>query len=197
MVVSVERSTLDPAILADFKREGLLREGHFAYRSGFHASILLDRDHLLSNPDLAAHVGYALAKRFFVDHIETVATPSIWGAGLAQWVGHFLEPKARVVFATPTPAGPEIAGDLEDLLRAKRTLLVDNVILSGETMRRFVPLVEGLGAEVVGIATVWDAADETIAGRAVVGLLNGLYAASPADQCPMCAAGDPPEAVPY
>lgn len=187
----------DPAILAELKREGLLREGHFAYQSGRHGPIVLDRDHLLSSPSLAAHVGYALAKRFFTSHIATVATPSIWGAGLAQWVAHFLEPKARVVYATPTAAGPAIAGDLEDLLRGKRTLLVDNLIASGETMRHFVPLVEGVGAEIVGIATVWDAADEVIASHTVVGLLNGLYAAYPEGACPLCAAGDAATALPY
>jgi orotate phosphoribosyltransferase len=188
---------LDPTIVAELKQEGLLHEGHFAYRSGCHGAILLDRDHLLSNPSLAAHVGYALAKRFFTHHVQTVATPSIWGAGLAQWVAHFLEPKARVVYATPTPDGPEIARNLEDLLNGRRTLLVDNLIASGETMRRFVPLVERLGAEVVGIATVWDAAAEVVAGHEVVGLLNGLYTAHPAASCPLCAAGDSPTHVPY
>lgn len=189
--------TLDPTILADLKREGLLREGHFAYRSGFHGPVLLDRDHLLSNPELSAHVGYAIAKQYFVDHIETVATPSIWGGGLAQWVAHFLEPKARVVYATPSDDGPEIAGDLEDLLNRRRTLLIDNLVASGETMRRFVPMVEELGAEVVGIATVWDAADEMIAGHHVFGLLNAFYPAFPAAHCPLCAAGDEPIMVPY
>ena len=37
-------------------------------------------------------MGYALAKRFFTDHIATIAAPSIWGAGLAQWVAYFLDP---------------------------------------------------------------------------------------------------------
>lgn len=189
--------TLDPTIQADLRREGLLREGHFAYRSGFHGAVLLDRDHLLSNPDLSAHVGYALAKHFFIDHVETVATPSIWGAGLAQWVAHFLEPKARVVYATPSTDGPEIAGDLEDLLNGRRTLLVDNLVASGETMRRFAPLVESLGAEVVGIATVFDATEEMIAGHHVFGLLNTAYPAYPPGRCPLCAAGNAPTAVPY
>jgi len=189
--------TLEPQILEELKRERLLREGHFAYPSDRHASIMLDRDHLLTNPELTAHLGYALAKRFFTVNIQTVATPSIWGAGLAQWVAHFLEPKASVVYATPTEDGPTIVGDLQDLLHGRRTLLVDNLVVSGETMRRFVPLVEGLGAEIIGIATIWDAADESIGGHRVVGLLNDRYAAHPAADCPLCAAGDPPTPVPY
>src|SRR5687767_11786843 len=142
-------ATLDPKILADLKRDDLVREGHFAYRSGRHSAALLDRDRLLSDPTGASHMGYALAKRFFTDHVAAVAAPSIWGAGLAQWVAYFLEPKARVVYATPRDGTLTIAGNLEELIRGRRVLLVDNLIISGETMGRFVPMIAELGATVV------------------------------------------------
>ncbi len=189
--------TLDPKILADLKRDGLLREGHFAHPSGRHSAALLDRDRLLSDPVAAGHMGYALAKRFFTDHVATVAAPSIWGAGLAQWVAHFLDPKAKVVYATPSENGPTIAGGLEDLIRDRRVLLVDNLIASGETMGRFVPVVAALGGEVVGLATLWAGAETEIAGRPVFGLLNTVYATYPADHCPLCAAGGTPTPAPY
>ena len=188
--------TLDPKILADLKREGLLREGHFAHPSGRHSAALLDRDRLLSDPVAAGHMGYALAKRFFTDHVATVATPSIWGAGLAQWVAHFLDPKAKVVYATPSDAGPTVAGNLEDLIRGRRVLLVDNLIVSGETMGRFAPVVAALGGEVVGFAALWTSAATDIAGRPVFGLLNTVYPAYPPDDCPLCAAGGPPTLAP-
>ena len=183
---------MDPSFLIDLKRDGLLREGHFAYHSGRHGAVLLDRDRLLSDPLAAGHMGYALAKRFFVDNVETVAAPSIWGAGLAQWVAHFLDPKAKIVYATPTHAGPSIAANLAELIRGRRVLLVDNLIVSGETMGRFAPLVAGLGADIVGLATLWNTAEPEIAGRPVFGLLNTVYEAYPAAACPLCAAGDAP-----
>ena len=34
------------------------------------------------------------------------AVPSIWGAGLAQWVAYFLDPKANIVTATPIQGKP-------------------------------------------------------------------------------------------
>ena len=55
---------------------------------------------VLTDPLAASRMGYALAKRFFTDHVATVASASIWGAGLAQWVAYFLDPKARVIYAT-------------------------------------------------------------------------------------------------
>jgi len=188
---------MDPYILLDLKRDGLVREGHFAYRSGCHSGVLLDRDRLLSDPVAAGHMGYALAKHFFVDKIETVAAPSIWGAGLAQWVAHFLDPKAKIVYATPKNGEVTIAGGLEDLIRERRVLVVDNMIISGETLRNFVGTIERLGGEVIGMATLWNSAEPEIAGHPVYALLNTHYDVYPEERCPRCAAGEPVTVVPY
>jgi orotate phosphoribosyltransferase len=188
---------IDPRILADLKRERLLKEGHWVFQHGGHSHGLIDRDHLLSDPVGASHMAYALAKQFFTDHIETVATPSIWGAGLALLVGGFLDPKAKIAYATPSGNGPTLAPQIEDLVRGKRLLLVDNIIRSGETMSRFASLVENLGGEVIGIATLWNLTEPVIAGHEVFGLLNTAYPVYRDGTCPACAAGSEPEAAPY
>ena len=182
---------IDPRIVADLKRENLLKEGHWSFLYGGHSRGLIDRDHLLSDPVAASHMAYALAKQFFTDHIETVATPSIWGAGLALLVGGFLDPKAKVAYATPSKDGPTLAPQIEDLVRGKRVLLVDNIIRSGETMTHFDDLVERLDGEVIGIATLWNLAGPEIAGHAVFGLLNADYEVYRDGDCPMCIAGSP------
>lgn len=189
---------LDRTILDYLKQDGMLREGHFAYRSGHHSAALLDRDRLLADPLAASHMGYALAKQFFTEGVETVASPSIWGAGLAQWVAYFLEPKAKVVYATATNGEQTIAAQLNDMIRGKRVLLIDNLVISGDTMRRFDRTIEELGGTVVGMGTLWNSADHEIAGHRVFGLLNALYDAYPAEACPLCAApGDAAMAVAY
>lgn len=188
---------IDPRILADLKRERLLTEGHWVFQHGGHSHALIDRDHLLSDPVVASHMAYAIAKQFFTDHIETVATPSIWGAGLALLVGNFLDPKAKIAYATPSGNGPTLAPQIEDLVRGKRILLVDNIIRSGETMTGFDALVERLGGEIIGIATLWNLAEPEIAGHEVFGLLNTVYPVYHGGTCPTCAAGSEPEAAPY
>jgi adenine/guanine phosphoribosyltransferase-like PRPP-binding protein len=188
---------IDPRIVADLKRESLLIEGHWSFQHGGHSRGLIDRDHLLSDPVAASHMAYALAKQFFTDHIETVATPSIWGAGLALLVAGFLDPKAKIAYATPSQDGPTLASQIEDLVRGKRVLLVDNIIRSGETMTRFDELVESLDGEVIGIATLWNLAGPQIAGHAVFGLLNSDYEVYRNGDCPLCIAGSKPEPAPY
>src|SRR5262249_55619774 len=133
----------------------------------------------------------------FTDHIETVATPSIWGAGLALLIAGFLDPKAKVAYATPGPAGPTLASQIEDLIRGKRVLLVDNLIRSGETMGNFNKLVESVGGEVIGIAALWNLAEPEIAGHPVFGLLNSEYQVYRDGNCPMCSSGSPQETAPY
>jgi orotate phosphoribosyltransferase len=191
--------TIDPTIVTRLRKDGLLREGHFAYRSGRHSAGLIDRDRLLADPEFASRLGYAIAKRFFVDHIDTIATPSIWGAGLAQWVAYFLEPRAKVVDATPKNGLLTVAPRLADLIDGRRVLLLDNVIISGETMTGFAETIIDAGATVVGIGTLWNSGEDEIAGYPVYGLVNRLYEAFPVGACPLCNTdpSKPPEPVGY
>lgn len=190
-------SRIDPRIVAELKQKNLLKEGHWAFRHGGHSQGLIDRDHLLSDPVVASHMAYVIAKEFFTAHVETVATPSIWGAGLALLIGGFLDPKADVAFATPSEDGPAIAPQIEDLVRDKRVLLVDNMVRSGETMTRFHDLLLDLNAEIVGIATLWNLAEPDIAGHSIFGLLNSDYAVYADGACPVCQAGSTPTPAPY
>lgn len=197
MVTTAPR--LHSTLLVDLRTTLLLEEGHFAFRSGRHTSVLLDRDRLLADPGNASRMGYALAKAFFTDKVDTVATPSIWGVALAQWVGYFLEPKAKVVHATPGENGERhIAHNLRDMLDGKRVVLVDNLIVSGTTMHDFADEVAALGGEIVGLGALWDLADPTIHGHRVVGLLDDVYPAWLPDQCPLCISGNHEiEEIPY
>jgi orotate phosphoribosyltransferase len=188
---------LDPSIVKAIKANGLLREGHFAYRSGQHSACLVDRDQLLTEPEFASHLGYAMAKQFFTDRINTVATPSIWGAGVAQWIAYFLEPRARIVHATPIDGHPTVAPILEGLVRDKRLLLCDNLVMTGATMGDFIRVIESLGAHIVGIATIWNSHEPEINGYPVFGLLNSLYDSQSPESCELCARGVPIEHIPY
>jgi len=189
---------LDATILEYLKRDQLLREGHFVYRSGRHSAVRLDRDRLLADPGVASRMGYALAKHFFIAKVTTIAAPSIWGAGLAQWVAYFLDPRAKVVYATPRDGQVTIAENLAGLIQGERVVLIDNLVISGETLARFDTEVAQLGGEVIGMGTLWNSGDPMIADHEVIGLLNSSYPAYLPADCPFCQNGDTaPEPVSY
>ena len=189
---------LPPALVRQLAAEGILRYGHFAFRTGRHSAALIDRDLLLADPALASHFGYSIAKNWFTNHIETVVTPSIWGAGLAQWVGYFLEPKAKVVEAIPGNHGFTIADKLLPMIEGKRVLFVDNLVLSGQTMEQLSNIAAEHDATVVGIAALWSAAGNRIGDIPVYAALNGHFPAWAPDDCPECLDGlGDPELVSY
>jgi orotate phosphoribosyltransferase len=151
MVVSSRSTQLYNDILA----AGFISEGHFAFRSGMHALKLLDRDRLLSDPNLASRMGYALAKHFFLLRVDFVATPSIWGAGLAQWVGYFLEPKRPIVYSTMKD-GEIVFSTGSETLDGKRVLVIDNLILTGGTMTEFVRSLTAAEATPIAVGALAD-----------------------------------------
>ena len=185
---------LNPSVLAYPKKDGLLQEGHYVFPSGRHSAVRLNRDRLLANPTRRESHGYAVAKAFFIEKVDVVASPSIWGGGLAQWVAYFLQPRASVVYATPGTAGDlHIATNLTGLQsdrpdrwqtrvarrqhHAERSHNGD--ILSGRASGRR----RGHWCRhVVG----WRPAH---GGRSVHGLLNDPYSAYLPAECPLCARG--------
>jgi len=188
-------AVLQGNILDDLKRQHLVREGHYAFSSGRHSGALLDLEHLTTDPVAVGHMAYAIAKRFFTVNVETVAAPSIQGAGLALWVAHFLDPKARVAAAEMTDAGPAVPRELDDLIVGRRILIVDDVVVNGDLILPLEKDLTARGADVIGIASLWNLGPAELAGREVFGLLNTVYAAWPAAECPLCAAGHGAEEV--
>ena len=186
-------ASINPRFMTDMRMSGLVRDGHFALQSGLHSGVLLDRDHLLADPGFASHLGYVIAKRFFSTMVQTVAAPSMWGAGLAQWVGYFLEPRATVVFAPAVDGGFAIPESLKDDIAGRRVLLIDNLIFSGKTIVRFADAIEEMGGEVVGAATLWTTAEVTAAGKSIFGVFNLDYPVYQASECPLCSSGVPLE----
>jgi orotate phosphoribosyltransferase len=183
--------------LEDMHRTGMVRNGHFEFQSGHHSAVALDRDRLLSDTGFASHLGYVIAKQFFSSVVDTVAAPSMWGAALAQWVGYFLQPRATVVFAQPENGGFHIPDTLRDALTGRRVLLVDNLIISGETMRRFAEVISNEEADIVGAATLWCTSQPPITSRPIFSVFNSRYPVYPADDCPLCAKGVPVETNPF
>ncbi|HUG14300.1 MAG TPA: hypothetical protein VMM78_04705 [Thermomicrobiales bacterium] len=158
-------------LIREVYEAGLITEGNFEFRSGMRALKLIDRDRVLSDTHIASRLGYAIAKHFFLNRIDVIATPSVWGAGLAQWVGFFLDPRRSVVYPTPSGGSVTLSESAREMITDKRVLIVDNLILSGKTIQDFVRTVSASGGRPIGIGALAD-----ISGREfpipTLGLLN-------------------------
>lgn len=176
-------------LIAEIKDAGFITEGHYAFRSGMHALSLLDRDRLLSDTHLSSRMGYAIARHFFLNRVEVVAAPSVWGAGLAQWVGFFLEPRRPVVYATPSNGGQAFSETAAEAINGKRVLVIDNLILTGRTTQEFVRLIARAGGVPIGVGALADFSGTEIP-IPVFGLFNECLAICHPQECPACQAGE-------
>jgi orotate phosphoribosyltransferase len=185
--------------LNDMQQTGMVRHGHFGFQSGHHSAVTLDRDRLLADTGFAGHLGYCIAKQYFTSVIQTVTAPSMWGAALAQWVGYFLQPRATVVFARPDNGGFIIPETLRGDIESRRVLLIDNLIISGETMARFATCVAEQGGEIIGAGTLWNTAALQIMQPRVpiFSVFNQRYPVYAPEACPLCANGVPIETNPF
>ncbi len=175
-------------LIREVDEAGLLTKGHFAFRSGKHAMRILDRDRLLSDTRLASRMGYGLAKHFFLTRCDVVAAPSVWGAGLAQWVGFFLDPNRPVVYSA-TQNGEYIFSDnARSLIDGRRVLVIDNLVLTGKTTQDFVETIESAGGTPIGLGTLADFSGREFSVPAF-GLLNPWLDVHDPEACPACEAG--------
>jgi len=180
-------------LIREVRDDGFLTEGHFKFRSGMHSLVLLDRDRLLSDTQLASRMGYAIAKHYFLSRADVVATPSVWGAGLAQWVGYFLEPRQPVVYPT---GGLDFSDVARGQIQGKRVLIIDNLVLSGKTVQEFVQAVARAEGRPLGVGALADFSGIEFP-IPVFGLLNDSLGIYNPDDCPACKAGEPLTEVGY
>lgn len=175
---------------------GFLSEGHYEFRSGKHALKLLDRDRLLSDTHLSARMGYAISRHFFLNRIDVVASPSVWGAGLAQWIGYFFDPSRPVIYSRPEGEAFIFADAAKQAVDGKRVLVVDNLILSGKTVQDFVRAISANGGTPIGIGALADLSgiEFPIPSH---GLLNEWLDIHDPASCPACERGEPVTKVGY
>ena len=142
-------------IEAALRECGALKSGHFLLSSGLHSDSYCQCAALFEQPARAsrlaeimrAHIGDALV-------VDTILAPALggvlWGYQLASAMG------VRSLFAEREKGGAfELRRGFE-LRPGERVLLAEDVITTGKSVSELAPIVENVGAEVVGYAAVAD-----------------------------------------
>lgn len=175
------------SILADFRENGALLEGHFILSSGLHSPKYLQCALALQFPADAAEYGRAIAEHFLDAGIETVASPAIGGLV----IGYATAAAMNVRFLwTERQNGEMMLRRGFTLKRGERILVVEDVITTGGSTRECIAALEANGGHVVAAASIIDRSN----GAADVGVprieLARLDVPSyQPDSCPMCEQG--------
>lgn len=175
------------SILADFRENGALLEGHFILSSGLHSPKYLQCALALQFPADAAEYGRAIAEHFLDADIETVASPAIGGLV----IGYATAAAMNVRFLwTERQNGEMMLRRGFSLKPGERILVVEDVITTGGSTRECIAALEANGGHVVAAASIIDRSN----GAADVGVprieLARLDVPSyQPNSCPMCEQG--------
>ncbi|BDG17085.1 orotate phosphoribosyltransferase [Thermus brockianus] len=181
-------------VLDLYRRTGALLEGHFLLRSGVHSPLFLQSAALLQHPLYAEAVGEALGKLFEDEKVDFVIGPAMGGVILAFVVARALG--ARALFAEKDGQGGMTIRKGLTLNPGERFLAVEDVVTTGESVRKAIRAAEARGAVCVGVGAIVDRSGGQAAFgvpfRALARLQVPQY---PPEACPLCREGVPLEEV--
>lgn len=175
---------------ADLLREvGALMDGHFRLSSGRHSPVFVEKFRLLQHPSHTERLCRLIADRFHDDRPELVAGPTTGGIILSYEVARLLG--LRGIFAEKSAGGREFQRGFQ-LRPGERTLIVDDILTTGASVREVIDAVRRVGAEPIGVGVLVDRSG----GRTDFGL--PLFACVELDlptyeeaSCPLCDTGLP------
>jgi orotate phosphoribosyltransferase len=179
----------DEAAAALLRDVGAVMDGHFRLSSGLHSPVFVEKFRLLEQPTATERLCRLMADRFRGDGPDLVAGPTTGGIILSFEVARLLG--LRGIFAEPSEGGRDFQRGFQ-VKPGERTLIVDDVLTTGGSIRDVIDAARRAGGEPIGVGVLVDRSG----GRADFGL--PLFACVELDlpnyeeaSCPLCAAGAP------
>ncbi len=175
------------------RQAGALLEGHFQLSSGKHSSLYVEKFRLLERPPQTEELCRMIAEWSRGLSPQLVAAPTTGGIIVSYEVARLL--RLRGIFAEAPASGGDGGRSFQrgfTVGPGERTLVVDDVLTTGGSVRDVLQAVRAAGGQPVGVAVLIDRS----AGQVEFGLpffaclTLDLPAYDPAS-CPLCQSGAP------
>ncbi len=164
----------------------VLRDKHFVYKSGMHGPHYINMDVVLPQVDLMMLVCTALADEFA--HIDTVVGAATGAIPLTTLTALSVGCNAVWADKVGDDFAFERAGFAEQL-EGKQVLVVEDLLNTGDTVKKVVAQARQHGAEVVGVSVVCNRGSQTAESLDVPrlsALASVNFQAFEPDHCPQC-----------
>jgi orotate phosphoribosyltransferase len=176
-------------VRAIFLEAGALLNGHFRLTSGRHSGEYWEKFWVLQWPQHVQTLCAEIVRRFRDENIEVVLGPTTGGILLAFEVARQLG--VRALYAE-TENGERLLRRGLQLPAGTRTLIVDDVMTSGGSVKECLDLAAKHEAVVVGAAVLVDrSGGSTDLGCRLESLLQVQAETFAPETCPLCAANVP------
>ena len=168
---------------------GAVLEGHFQYASGRHGDRYIEKFRLLERPATTADLCAQIAAAFQDAEVGVVVGPTTGGILLSHETAKNLGTKA--FFAESAEGGGRYIGRGFRFEPGQRTLVVDDVLTTGGSIRDTIAAVREAGGEPIGVAVVVDRTNGQTGfeGLPFFACLSIEVASWEPAECPLCRAG--------
>ncbi len=194
---------IDEEILERLHRGILLRTGayhtneHIVLRSGRHTSEYVAKALVTTEPTFTEGLGDIIATHFSRYQVDLVLTTG-YGAGLLGYCVARTHPsRPRFIFATKErTAAKHTEVVLPPEYRAffpegGRVLIVEDIVTTGETVRKLIRLVERTGGQVIGVGAIWRRSSGVKFKYPLFTIVTRDVPTYSPEECPMCRQGIP------
>ena len=178
--------------LEDLTACGAHQRGHFLLSSGLHSGDYLQCALYLAQPQRASHAGTLLGGAMAEAGLEPeiVVAPAMGGL----IIGHETARALGLPFIFTERAEGEMVLRRGFRLEARqRVVVVEDVVTTGRSTREVIAILEGLGADVIGVASMVNRSGQAqpFAPLPSHALLEVDFPTWSAEDCPLCRDGVP------
>ena len=171
---------------------GAHQKGHFLLSSGLHSADYLQCALYLAHPRRAARAGGLLADAIADAGLDPhiVIAPAMGGLIIGHETARALD---RPFLFTERSEGTMVLRRGFGLVPGQRVVVIEDVVTTGRSTREVIDILEGLGATVIGVASMINRSGvaQPFAPLPSRSLLEVDFPTWAADECPLCREGVP------
>ncbi|MBD5100905.1 MAG: orotate phosphoribosyltransferase [Clostridiales bacterium] len=170
-----------------YKQTGAILKGHFKLTSGRHSDTYMQSAKLFIDTKQSEIVCKALAEKLAGEKIDLIVSPAVGGILMGYEVARQL--------GVPNIFAERENGEMTlrrgfTVEKGAKVVVVEDVVTTGGSVKEVVKLVQGLGAEVVAVASLVDRSNGAVDfGVKYVKLISMEVVSYDPEECPLCKEG--------
>lgn len=169
----------------------VLWNGHFVTSSGKHTDYYWLKFRILERPELLLKLSVPIVERFRNIDYDVVVGPTLGGVFVSYEVARLAQKK--VIVAERDPNNHSRFFRKPSILKSSsKVLIVDDVLMTGRSIRILLDAIRQVGAQIIGIAVLLDRSETTPVFEYPLFYTHRFKMSDfPSDNCPLCRQGVP------